>query len=273
MEITRSRQQDVKTARKIVGLSADYTFDDIIGSSRKMQQQIHVAKEYAKSSFSVLITGESGVGKELFAQSIHNYSPRRKGPFIAINCANFPENLIESELFGYVAGAFTGASKNGNIGKFELANHGTLFLDEIGELPYHFQSKLLRVLETMTVTRIGSNQSLPVDVRIVAATNRDLRQMVKDGFFRDDLYFRLGVLNVDIPPLRNRKEDLLLLAEALLAQGKDPASSGAKIERSFQKVLEAHAWPGNVRELRNVLNRASILAGSDTISEETQEMH
>ena len=143
------------------------------------------------------------------------------------------------------------------------------FLDEIGELPYHFQSKLLRVLETMTVTRIGSNQSLPVDVRIVAATNRDLRQMVKDGFFRDDLYFRLGVLNVDIPPLRNRKEDLLLLAEALLAQGKDPASSGAKIERSFQKVLEAHAWPGNVRELRNVLNRASILAGSDTISEET----
>lgn len=270
VEITRSRQQDVKTARKIVGLSADYTFDDIIGSSRKMQQQIHVAKEYAKSSFSVLITGESGVGKELFAQSIHNYSPRRKGPFIAINCANFPENLIESELFGYVAGAFTGASKNGNIGKFELANHGTLFLDEIGELPYHFQSKLLRVLETMTVTRIGSNQSLPVDVRIVAATNRDLRQMVKDGFFRDDLYFRLGVLNVDIPPLRNRKEDLFLLAEALLEQGKDPASPGAKkLSEASKKVLEAHDWPGNVRELRNVLNRASILSGSDTISEET----
>lgn len=270
VEITRSRQQDVKTARKIVGLSADYTFDDIIGSSKKIQQQIHVAKEYAKSSYSILITGESGVGKELFAQSIHNYSPRRKGPFVAINCANFPENLIESELFGYVAGAFTGASKKGSIGKFELANHGTLFLDEIGELPYHFQPKLLRVLETMTVTRIGSNQGVPVDVRIVAATNRDLRQMVKDGFFREDLYFRLGVLNVDVPPLRDRKEDLLLLAEELLAQGKDPSSLGAKrLSEDSKKILESYDWPGNVRELRNVLSRASILSGSDVISGET----
>ena len=269
VEITHSRQQDMRTARKIVGLSADYTFKDIIGSSMLIQQKIHIAKEYAKSSYSILITGESGVGKELFAQSIHNYSPKRKGPFVAINCANFPENLIESELFGYGAGAFTGASKNGSIGKFELANHGTLFLDEIGELPYHFQSKFLRVLETMTVTRIGSNQDIPVDVRVIAATNRDLRQMVKDGFFREDLYFRLGVLNVDIPPLRDRKEDLLQLSEALLVQGKDPAVASVKrLSEDAKKILVDYDWPGNVRELRNVLSRASILSGSDEISAE-----
>lgn len=270
VEITRSRQQDLTTARKIVGLAADYTFADIIGSSTQIQQKIHIAKEYAKSDYSILITGESGVGKELFAQSIHNFSPKRKGPFVALNCANFPENLIESELFGYVAGAFTGASKKGGVGKFELANHGTLFLDEIGELPYHFQPKLLRVLETMTVTRIGSNQSIPIDVRVVAATNRDLREMVKNGFFREDLYFRLGVLNVDVPPLRDRKEDLLQLAEALLSQSKDPMSSKAKrLSADSEKILEAYDWPGNVRELRNVLSRAGILSRGEEISAET----
>lgn len=269
VEITHSRQQDVKNARKIVGLSAGYTFADIIGSSSQIQQKIHIAKEYAKSEYSVLITGESGVGKELFAQAIHNYSPKKKGPFVALNCANFPENLIESELFGYVGGAFTGASKKGSIGKFELANHGTLFLDEIGELPYHFQSKLLRVLETMTVTRIGSNQGVPVDVRIVAATNRDLKQMVKDGFFREDLYFRLSVLNVDVPPLRERKEDLLQLANVLLSQGKDPSALNAKsLSEDSKKILEEYDWPGNVRELRNVLSRASILSRNQEISGE-----
>lgn len=267
VEITHSRQRDLKTVRNIVGLSADYTFADIVGSSSQMQQRIHIAKEYAKSDYSILITGESGVGKELFAQSIHNFSPKRKGPFVALNCANFPENLIESELFGYVAGAFTGASKKGGIGKFELANHGTLFLDEIGELPYHFQSKLLRVLETMTVTRIGSNQGIPIDVRIVAATNRDLREMVRNGLFREDLFFRLGVLNVDVPPLRDRKEDLIELSDALLLQAKDPNAEKPKsIGKEAKEVLKAHDWPGNVRELKNILSRASILSRGDEIS-------
>ncbi len=266
IEITHSRLQDLKTVRKIVGLSADYTFADIVGTSKQIQQKIHIAEEYAKSNYSILITGESGVGKELFAQSIHNYSPKRKGPFVALNCANFPENLIESELFGYVAGAFTGASKKGGIGKFELANHGTLFLDEIGELPYHFQPKLLRVLETMTVTRIGSNQGIPIDVRIVAATNRDLREMVRNGLFREDLYFRLGVLNVEIPPLRERKDDLMQLAEALLMQAKEPAAQNPKrISEEGEKILKEYDWPGNVRELRNVLSRASILTRGDEI--------
>ncbi len=269
-EITRSRQQDIARARKMIGLSAEYTFEDIKGKSRIMQEKIQLAKEYARSSFSVLLSGESGVGKELFAQSIHNYSQRRNGPFVAINCANFPENLIESELFGYVDGAFTGASRKGQIGKFELADKGTLFLDEIGELPYLFQSKLLRVLETWRITRIGSTHEIPVDVRIVAATNRDLEKMVADGFFREDLYYRLQVLNVEIPPLRERKEDLNSLVDALIAQTTDLASntSKKKLSKEAHKLLIAYDWPGNVRELRNVVNRACILSKEDEISAE-----
>ena len=269
-EITRSRQQDIARARKMIGLSAEYTFEDIKGKSRIMQERIQLAKEYARSSFSVLVTGESGVGKELFAQSIHNYSQRRNGPFVAINCANFPENLIESELFGYVDGAFTGASRKGQIGKFELADKGTLFLDEIGELPYLFQSKLLRVLETWRITRIGSTHEIPVDVRIVAATNRDLEKMVADGFFREDLYYRLQVLNVEIPPLRERKEDLNSLVEALIAQTADLSgnTSRKKLSKEAYKLLMAYDWPGNVRELRNVVNRACILSKEDEISAE-----
>ena len=270
-EITRSRQQDIDRARKMIGLSAEYTFNDIKGKSRIMQDRIQLSKEYARSSYSVLITGESGVGKELFAQSIHNYSQRRNGPFVAINCANFPENLIESELFGYVDGAFTGASKKGQIGKFELADKGTLFLDEIGELPYLFQSKLLRVLETWRITRIGSTHEIPVDVRIIAATNRDLEQMVAEGFFREDLYYRLQVLNVEIPPLRERKEDLNSLVDALIAQTVDSSNSvnnKKKLSKEAHKLLMAYDWPGNVRELRNVVNRACILSKEDEISAE-----
>ena len=269
-EITRSRQQEIARARKMIGLSAEYTFDDIKGKSRIMQEKIQLSKEYARSSYSVLLTGESGVGKELFAQSIHNYSQRKSGPFVAINCANFPENLIESELFGYVDGAFTGASRKGQIGKFELADKGTLFLDEIGELPYLFQSKLLRVLETWRITRIGSTHEIPIDVRIIAATNRDLEQMVADGFFREDLYYRLQVLNVEIPPLRERKEDLNSLVEALIAQTVDLSGSVSKkkLSKEAHKVLMAYDWPGNVRELRNVVNRACILSKEDEISAE-----
>lgn len=270
IEITHSRQDDVRRIRKIVGLSAIYTFDDIVSASLLLQEKIHLAKEYSDTSHSVLITGESGVGKELFSQSVHNYSARRNGPFVAVNCANFPENLIESELFGYVEGAFTGASKKGNVGKFELADQGTLFLDEIGELPYHFQSKLLRVLETGEVTRIGSTQPVSVDVRVVAATNRDLEAMVRDGLFRGDLYFRLQVLNINIPPLRERKADLIPLAEALLKQIKSPSKIKEKhLGLEAEQVLLAYDWPGNARELRNVLSRADILSKTEEISAET----
>lgn len=272
VELARSHSQDMTRTRKILGLTAEYTFDDILGSSRLIQEKIAQAKEFANSPFNFLITGESGVGKELFAQSIHNYSVRRSGPFVALNCASFPENLIESELFGYVGGAFTGASKKGQTGKFELANGGTLFLDEIGELPLNFQSKLLRVLETWTVTRIGSTRPIPVNVRLIAATNRNLEEMVAAGLFRQDLYYRLQVLNVEIPPLRDRKEDLLLLANnflkhAMLSQGDEEKI----LDQDAQRILMSYDWPGNIRELRNVINRVSILSKSNVITKNVLE--
>ena len=269
IEIARNRDQDMTLVKKVVGTDAAYTFDNIIGSSPLMQACIRTAKEYANSPYNFLITGESGVGKELFAQAIHNYSTRRGGPFVALNCAAFPEGLIESELFGYVGGAFTGASKNGQMGKFEFANGGTLFLDEIGELPFHFQSKLLRVLETWTVTRIGSTKPTPVNVRLVAATNRDLRKMVADGLFRQDLYYRLQVLNVEIPPLRKRKEDLPALTEHFLAQAKLYSDAEQKVLSSDAKsVLKQYDWPGNVRELKNVISRADLLSKGTIITSE-----
>lgn len=269
IEIARNRDQDMTLVKNVVGTDAAYTFDHIIGSSPLMLACIRAAKEYANSPYNFLITGESGVGKELFAQAIHNYSTRRSGPFVALNCAALPEGLIESELFGYVGGAFTGASKHGQMGKFEFANGGTLFLDEIGELPFHFQSKLLRVLETWTVTRIGSTKSTPVNVRLVAATNRDLGKMVADGLFRQDLYYRLQVLNVEIPPLRKRKEDLTVLAEHFLAQAKLYSDAEQKVLSSDAKLaLQQYNWPGNVRELKNVINRADLLSKGNVITKE-----
>lgn len=272
VELTHSRQQDIRRTRKIMGFAAEYTFDDIVGASKSIKERIRTAKEYASSPFNFLITGESGVGKELFAQSIHNYSPRRKGPFVALNCANFSDGLIESELFGYVGGAFTGASKNGQIGKFELADGGTLFLDEVGELPLHFQSKLLRVLETWMVTRIGSSKQIPVNVRLITATNRNLAEMVEEGLFRQDLYYRLQVLTLEIPPLRDRKDDLALLSDSFLNQAAAPYRDTPKIlNTQAKKILMSYDWPGNVRELRNVITRATVLSKSKIISKEILE--
>ena len=269
IEIARNRDQDIKLVKNVVGTDAAYTFDDIVGSSPVMKACIKTAKEYANSPYNFLITGESGVGKELFAQSVHNYSSRRSGPFVALNCAALPEGLIESELFGYVGGAFTGASKNGQMGKFEFANGGTLFLDEIGELPFHFQSKLLRVLETWAVTRIGGIKPTPINVRLVAATNRDLSKMVADGLFRQDLFYRLQVLNVEIPPLRNRKEDLITLSEHFLAQASAYSNAPQKtLSPRAKHVLLEYGWPGNVRELKNVINRVNLVSKQDIISEE-----
>ena len=269
IEIARNRDQDMKLVKNVVGTDAAYSFNDIIGTSPVMQACIRTAKEYANSPYNFLITGESGVGKELFAQAIHNYSSRRSGPFVALNCAAFPEGLIESELFGYVGGAFTGASKNGQMGKFEFANGGTLFLDEVGELPFHFQSKLLRVLETWAVTRIGGTKSTPVNVRLVAATNRDLGKMVADGLFRQDLYYRLQVLNVEIPPLRRRKEDIITLSEHFLTQSTLYGETSEKtLSQKAKHILQEYDWPGNVRELKNVINRVSLVSKNEIISEE-----
>ena len=265
VELTHSRKQDIKRTRKIMGLAAEYTFDDIIGSSPVIRDCIRSAREYALSRYTLLLTGESGVGKELFAQSVHNFSQRRSGPFVALNCANFSDGLIESELFGYVGGAFTGASKTGQIGKFELADGGTLFLDEIGELPLHFQSKLLRVLETWMITRIGSSKQIPVDVRIIAATNRNLSEMVQQGLFREDLYYRLQVLAVEIPPLRDRADDILLLSDSFLRQASRYDDECKTLDDRAKELLVSYKWPGNVRELKNVINRATILSKSSII--------
>ncbi len=269
IEISRSQQQEIKKMRKNIGLNAEYTFADVIGKSKVIQKEIALAKEFAGNRGTVLITGESGVGKEIFAQSIHNGSARSRGPFVALNCANFPAELIESELFGYVEGAFTGASKKGQMGKFELANGGTLFLDEIGELPYYFQSKLLRVLETWTITRVGGLKEIPVDVRLIAATNRDLPEMIQAGLFRQDLYYRLQVLTLDLPPLRSRKEDIPLIAEHFLRIfAKQNGHMQKKLMADAKKKLMAYSWPGNARELKNVMNRIDLLSKEEQITGE-----
>lgn len=272
IEIASSHQLNLNKTKKIMGLTAEYTFDSIIGKSSEINGVIQEAKNYADSLYNLLIVGESGVGKELFAQSVHNYSSRRHEPFVALNCASFPENLIESELFGYVGGAFTGASKNGQIGKFELADGGTLFLDEIGELPYHFQPKLLRVLETHKITRIGGSNQIPINVRVIAATNRDLEKMISEGMFRKDLYYRLQVLSIKIPPLRERREDTLLLAEEFFNQASDATGEEPKaLDPSAQKCLMEYSWPGNVRELRNVIHRITLLSKTNIITRDVLE--
>lgn len=272
VEISRSQQQEIKQTRKIMGLSAEYVFDDVVGNSNVMYKKIQLAKEFAGNRGTVLITGESGVGKEIFAQSIHNYSVRSTGPFVALNCANFPAELIESELFGYVQGAFTGASKKGQIGKIELADGGTLFLDEIGELPYYFQSKLLRVLETWMVRRIGDSKEIPVDVRLIAATNRDLTKMIQDGLFREDLYYRLQVLTIELPSLRERLEDIPLIAEHFLKiSAKQNGHPPKLLADNAKRKLMKYNWPGNARELKNLMSRIDLLCKSEIIDGETIE--
>jgi PAS domain S-box-containing protein len=242
------------------GLYAKHTFEDIIGNSPILKETIESAKKFAAANATVLICGESGTGKELFAQSIHNESGRRKAPFVAINCAALPENLLESELFGYEEGAFTGAKKGGKIGLFEMAHGGTIFLDEIGEMTLPVQARLLRVLQEREIMRLGSDRVIPVDVRIIAATNYELYQAVAEGKFRSDLYHRLEVLNLEIPPLRARKEDIDLLANyfvnlyAFEERKNVPALSKEALEK-----LKKYDWPGNIRELQNVIHKYVLL--------------
>jgi DNA-binding NtrC family response regulator len=245
--------------------SRRYGFPRIIGESDAIKRAVAETQRVATTEATVLLLGESGTGKELFARAVHHLSPRRDQPFVAINCAAIPETLIESELFGHERGAFTGATER-RPGKFELASGGTVFLDEIGELPLAVQGKLLRAIEEKTVDRIGGRMPVPLDVRIVAATNRELQQAAEAGEFRRDLYFRLAVFPIEIPPLRARGEDVALLARHFAAQfGKELRGREATLAEDALALLCAHAWPGNVRELENAIERACILADTSTL--------
>jgi DNA-binding NtrC family response regulator len=245
--------------------SRRYGFPRIIGESDAIKRAVSDTQRVAQTEATVLLLGESGTGKELFARAVHHLSPRRSGAFVAINCAAIPETLIENELFGHERGAFTGASDR-RQGKFELASGGTVFLDEIGELPVGVQGKLLRVIEEKMVDRIGGRAPIPVDVRVVAATNRDLRADVESGEFRRDLFFRLAVFPIEIPPLRERGDDVLTLAQHFAAQlGKELRGREATLTEASQTALKAHTWPGNVRELENAIERACILADGSVL--------
>ncbi|MDX6694794.1 MAG: hypothetical protein QOF02_2397, partial [Blastocatellia bacterium] len=230
-----------------------------------IKRSVAETQRVAQTEATVLLLGESGTGKELFALAVHHLSPRREQPFVAINCAAIPETLIENELFGHERGAFTGATDR-RQGKFELAGGGTVFLDEIGELPLNVQGKLLRAIEEKMVDRIGGRAPVPVDVRVVAATNKDLHAAVENGEFRRDLFFRLAVFLVEIPPLRERGDDVLLLARHFAAKlGKELRGREAVLSEASLAALRAHSWPGNVRELQNVIERACILADDLTL--------
>ncbi len=244
-----------------------YSFDNILTRNPQMNYLKAIGMKAAETNSTVLITGESGTGKELFAQAIHKASYRNKNPFIAINCGAIPKGLIESELFGYIEGAFTGASDKGKTGKFELASGGTLFLDEIGNMPVDMQVKLLRVLETREFEAIGSNKKLKLDARIIAATNENLEEQVELGNFREDLYYRLNVISIDIPPLKDRLEDLDMIAENIIEKLSEEMSLEKKaLSDETMSVLKSYNWPGNVRELRNVLERAINLSSTEYIT-------
>jgi len=247
--------------------STRYTFDSIIGDSELMLRLKNEAAKAAATSLAVLITGESGTGKELFAQSIHNGSPRRERPFIRLNCAAIPRDLLESELFGYEKGAFTGARSSGKPGKFELAHTGSIFLDEIGDLPLEMQPKLLRALEEKEFERVGGNRLIHSDFRLIAASNQHLEEMVARGEFRSDLYYRLNVVPLHIPPLRERGRDVLLLARHILQQITEE-TPGREVDftPAAEELLQRHSWPGNVRELHNVLERTLATCEGNRIS-------
>lgn len=247
----------------------------IIAASDSFRRVIRLAMQAARTDFDVLVTGETGVGKELVAELIHATSSRRSGPFVVVNCAALPETLLESELFGYEAGAFTGASKFGKQGKFELAGGGTLFLDEVGEMSLAIQGKLLRAVQEREIEKVGGGRSKPVDIRVVAATNQNLEEMVSQGKFRKDLYYRLNVIPITVPPLRGRKEDIEALSDYFL--GGIGRKTGIKITLSerLKKQFQRYRWPGNVRELQNLCKYASVLAfdrGLDTFDLDLEDV-
>ena len=236
-----------------------------VGDSPKMQEALRIGRKVAKSDSTVFLRGESGTGKEIMAKMIHDLSDRREKLMISINCAAIPENLVESELFGYEEGAFTGARKHGSVGKFELADKSTIFLDEIGDMPLHLQVKLLRVLQEKTISRIGSTKSIPIDTRIIAATNRNLEEMVQDKTFRQDLYYRLNVVSIILPPLRERKTDIPPLIEHFVNNINEKYRMNKKLSPSMLKCLMDYDWPGNVRELENIIERILVTSEENEI--------
>jgi transcriptional regulator with PAS, ATPase and Fis domain len=248
-------------AQRIVGSTARFTFADLVGGSPALRRRLQLAEAAARSDSNVLVTGESGTGKELCAQAVHNGGPRASGPFVGINCAAIPRELLESELFGYEAGAFTGAKRGGHPGKFELAEGGTILLDEIGDMPLEMQAKLLRVLQEKRVQRLGGAREVPLDTRVIATTNRDLAEEVARGRFRQDLFFRLRVIHIELPPLRARPEDIATLVEHFLALFSARLGKQVRgVSPELMDVLRAYAWPGNVRELEHVLEGEVNLA-------------
>lgn len=270
-DVTGIQEREGKIRNKIYarGLVAKHTFQDIIGNSAQIKNCIDLARSISKVDSNILIVGETGTGKEVFAQSIHNYSLRNKGPFVAVNCAALPENLLESELFGYMEGAFTGALKGGKPGLFELAHRGTIFLDEIGEISEKLQSRLLRVIQEKEIMRLGGDRVIPVDARIISATNKDLRELITRGEFREDLYYRLNVLKIKLPSLRERKEDIRLLVEHFIKiYGIYFGKCNTLIIDEAVRVLEDLDFHGNIRELANMCERLVVLNRTDIIDEQ-----
>lgn len=256
-----------KMVARMSGNQAHFHFKDIVSNNNSLKDVITIARQAAVSDCNVMIEGESGTGKELFAQSIHNASPRKNGPFVAVNCGAIPRDLVASELFGYVEGAFTGAKKGGKPGKFELANGGTIFLDEIGDMPLEQQITLLRVIQERCVSRIGGNKVIPVDVRIICATNRDLQKEAMENNFREDLLYRLNVIGLKIPPLRERKDDILpLFCNFWVKTGGKAEDFLGILQPDVVEILMNYNWPGNVRELENAAERMLNLSGGKEIS-------
>lgn len=262
-EIIRQQNSQLETMKLRLGVGT------IVANSKAFTQVVELARRAATfDGATVLILGESGTGKEVISELIVNTSPRKDKPYLQINCGAIPENLIESELFGYEKGAFTGADAKGRKGLFEAANGGTVFLDEIGDLPLHMQVKLLRVLQQRRIVRVGGTETVNLDVRIIAATNKDLKQMVKEGRFREDLYYRLNVVPIEIPPLRDRKEDILPLVNHFLTVANRKYHTNKSIYSDTIDVLESYSWPGNVRELENLMENLVITTPGDIIRRE-----
>jgi PAS domain S-box-containing protein len=261
----RNIERVQRLVHRMSGAQARMRFDNIVGESPALLEAVRLARIAAQSASTVLLHGETGAGKEIFAQSIHNGGPRAAGPFVAVNCAAIPRELISSDLFGYEGGSFTGADRQGRPGKFELANGGTLFLDEIGDMPRDLQTSLLRALETRTIVRVGGQNVIPVDVRIITATHKDLDQEAQRGDFRSDLYFRLNVFPIEVPPLRERPGDVALLLQRSLQRLSTRLRRSLSVEVEALATLEAYSWPGNVRELENVIERAVYISETGVI--------
>ena len=259
-------EQKIRESLYAKGFTTRYTFNDIITKNSRMIKIIEMAKDYSKTDATVLIEGESGTGKELFAQSIHSASSRANAPFVAINCAALPPHLLESELFGYVEGAFTGAAKGGKMGLFEIAHKGTIFLDEIGDLNKDLQAKLLRILEERQVMRLGSDKVIPINIRVIAATNVSLKKQVLEGNFRSDFFYRINVLNLHTLPLRERKEDIEYLASYFVRRINNKYGLQVeKISPEFIEFLMQYSWPGNIREMKNVIERVVVTSKRDIV--------